>query len=265
MNKLDYNRYINFIASRKNRIIDKDEYVEMHHIIPKCYSGNQGKEKLNIIELTAREHFIAHMMLWKTFGGKMTHAFNMMLVSSNKKHQRYIKLTSRQYELLRKDSADFTRKLRKGKKIEEVYAPEKLINVKKMKRKWVTNGEKSRMILVEDLDTFLKENKDYKLGHFLHSEETKSKMSRAREGKDYSYMMGDKNPAKREEVGEKISLANKGRKSSEVSKQKLSKLRTGTIWVNKNDVNKVIKKEELQIYLMEDWKPGRVKKKKVRD
>ena len=55
-------------------------------------------DKTNIIKLTLREHFIAHLILWKCYGQKMAHAFHLLTVTKIKKH-----LTSRQFETLRKE------------------------------------------------------------------------------------------------------------------------------------------------------------------
>ena len=38
-------------------------YCEAHHIIPRCLNGSDDSN--NIVNLTAREHFIAHYLLWK--------------------------------------------------------------------------------------------------------------------------------------------------------------------------------------------------------
>lgn len=60
-------------------------------------------DKSNIICLTLREHYIAHMLLWKCYGRGMTYAFNMM--TSIPSRGPGIRLTSRQYESLRRDVA----------------------------------------------------------------------------------------------------------------------------------------------------------------
>ena len=88
-------KYINFINSRSSRIIPEKTYTENHHVLPKCYGGNESQE--NLIKLSAREHFIAHWMLWKACGGKMTYAFNCML-TLNKKCK-----SSKHYVLLREN------------------------------------------------------------------------------------------------------------------------------------------------------------------
>jgi len=67
-------RYERFIYSLKQQYIEG--YCEEHHITPKCFGGTN--EKNNLIRLTARQHFVAHHMLWKAYGGAMSRAFFMM-------------------------------------------------------------------------------------------------------------------------------------------------------------------------------------------
>ena len=79
-NKHYLDRYLKFISSRNLRSIPADIYTENHHICPKAKDmfpeyKNLKEFKWNSIILTAREHFIAHWMLWKAFGGSQVHAF----------------------------------------------------------------------------------------------------------------------------------------------------------------------------------------------
>lgn len=108
--------YDALISKAKNRNIPEG-YVEEHHIVPKCLDGNDDRE--NLVLLTAREHFIAHIFLAKIHGGALWHAAHMM---SNM--GRY---TNRKYEVIRKEHAklvgDFMRGRKKpeghGKKVSE--------------------------------------------------------------------------------------------------------------------------------------------------
>lgn len=54
-------RYAKFIQSRKSRIIPEGVPTQMHHIIPKSLGGTDVE--LNKIELTDKEHFVAHHLL----------------------------------------------------------------------------------------------------------------------------------------------------------------------------------------------------------
>jgi len=55
--------YFNIIYHAQNRQLNKNIYVEKHHIIPKCMNGDNSIN--NIAVLTAREHFICHKLLIK--------------------------------------------------------------------------------------------------------------------------------------------------------------------------------------------------------
>lgn len=61
-------RYINFINSRPEREL-KQRGFHTHHIYPRSIAIKNNVEEYNgdwnLIELTPREHFIAHMILWK--------------------------------------------------------------------------------------------------------------------------------------------------------------------------------------------------------
>ena len=76
--------YDSIIQKANNRILSG--YKEKHHILPRCLGGKDNKENLAI--LTAREHFIVHMLLCKFTTGKarikMLYAFNFMSVVRNK-------------------------------------------------------------------------------------------------------------------------------------------------------------------------------------
>ena len=88
------NRYNSFIGALKEQTIDG--YCEIHHIIPRSSGGTNSKD--NLIALTARQHFIAHWILWKAYGNNMARAFFMM---SN--FGKYGKVNSKVYSNARQD------------------------------------------------------------------------------------------------------------------------------------------------------------------
>ena len=67
------NKYTKWYIS----IIENSKYVngygENHHILPKCFKLGGEKSSENIVKLTAREHYICHLLLAKMFEGKMKH------------------------------------------------------------------------------------------------------------------------------------------------------------------------------------------------
>ena len=90
------NRYLKFIDSCKNKEIVG--FYEKHHIIPRSLGGSD--KATNLVKLTARQHFIAHLMLSKMFKSnsyiKMHHAIWNMV-----NRDKGVRTTSRTYEMLR--------------------------------------------------------------------------------------------------------------------------------------------------------------------
>lgn len=69
---MNYQRIYNEIISNaviRNSQKSDSVYTESHHIIPKCLGGTDTES--NIVNLTAREHFIAHYLLAKIHGGSL--------------------------------------------------------------------------------------------------------------------------------------------------------------------------------------------------
>lgn len=101
----NYTRYITFITSRPKRDLRKENNYNIHHILPKSMGGTN--EENNLIKLTEREHFIAHLILWNCGYTEMSRAFWIMN-NTGVKHEGL--LTSRQFERLRLDkSLDISR------------------------------------------------------------------------------------------------------------------------------------------------------------
>ena len=98
MNLHYINRYNRYIDSLKGQVVSG--YSEKHHILPKAFGGSD--DATNLIELTARQHFVAHWILSRAHGGKMANAFWLM-VHATKKNSRYDGFVlSRVYEEARK-------------------------------------------------------------------------------------------------------------------------------------------------------------------
>lgn len=89
--------YERFITKCRLRKGIKGDFYEVHHIVPKSIGGNN--DRTNLIKLTPREHFFAHLLLSKMYDGesqiKMAHALRMMSGISRAKKR----ITSKSYEL----------------------------------------------------------------------------------------------------------------------------------------------------------------------
>lgn len=84
-----------------NRGVVIGQYKEDHHIVPKSMGGSDCKS--NIVQLTAREHFIVHWLLKNIHKNKpMTYAFFSMTKMGNSSQDRY---TSHSFKYARKNMA----------------------------------------------------------------------------------------------------------------------------------------------------------------
>jgi transposase-like protein len=93
--------YYNIIQRAQSRVLPSDIYTEKHHIIPKSIGGTDSAD--NLVKLTAKEHFICHLLLVRMTSGlyrrSMAYAAWKMTFMDNR--PRY-NPCSRTYEMLRK-------------------------------------------------------------------------------------------------------------------------------------------------------------------
>jgi len=96
--------YNNIIASAKIRVLEG--YLESHHILPKRLGGSN--DSTNLVNLTAREHFICHWLLTKIYckgeeHWKMLNALRIMRAENTNQVRYETKITSRVYEKLKEE------------------------------------------------------------------------------------------------------------------------------------------------------------------
>lgn len=109
---MDYKKHYDLLINRaKGRILE--EYKESHHIIPRCMGGSDDSS--NLVVLTAREHYIAHLLLVKIYPKHygIVKAAMMMSVCSNEKQERCI--NNRTYGWLKELHSEAMSKSQKGK------------------------------------------------------------------------------------------------------------------------------------------------------
>lgn len=114
---MDYERiYREFIADRKGKP-KPDGYTERHHILPRSLGG--GNEPENLIDLTAEDHFFAHLLLARVHGGGMWHALNVMAngpqVGGRDSSVRYAAMRRRWYGIAKREFAAAHSKRMKGR------------------------------------------------------------------------------------------------------------------------------------------------------
>lgn len=225
-------------AQFENRSKSNTLYYERHHIIPTALGGPDTIE--NKVLLTAREHFIAHWLLYKICKGieksKMAHAWFSMSRKSD--DQERLKISSRKYEIMKRAHSIAASDFHKGKKLTESQVKLRKYNNPNSKkiifkdvcflsisaaadyfgvtsnviRKYIKNDLPYEYLV--DLN-FRKKLKDNNISKSLKGKN---------KGKSYIEMYGEE---KSKELIEKRKLAKLGSTHSAESRKKLSAARRG--------------------------------------
>lgn len=105
-----YNNLINSRLSLQRERVKQKKcgiYFETHHIIPRCIGGTDVNE--NLILLTGKEHYIAHLLLWKIHGGVLFYAVWRMVHPTTTSGVG-AKVTARRFEFLREHQRENNRR-----------------------------------------------------------------------------------------------------------------------------------------------------------
>ena len=189
-------------------------YKERHHIVPKCIGGDNSTS--NLVQLTAREHFIAHKLLCKIYTANDKLLYALWMMSNCKTSNRTYKISSREYDSLRKLIAtQMSLKMKGVSKSEEHRRKNSQSKIGKLKsietRKKMSNSFKGRKFSRETRNKLSLAN----TGN-THSNETRLKISEASKGRIVS-----------PETRKKLSESNTGRLFSDDHRKKLSDAKKG--------------------------------------
>jgi hypothetical protein len=106
--------YNSIVSTAQQRNIDG--YVEKHHILPKSLGGTNKKS--NLVKLTAKEHYICHLLLTRMTKGlanrSMWHAAWKM-INQKRDYQHRYKVSSRMYASIKISNAKALSESNKGK------------------------------------------------------------------------------------------------------------------------------------------------------
>lgn len=74
--------YDALITRAATRHYQPNDYVEIHHIVPKCLGGSDATD--NLVALTPEEHYLAHLLLVKLYpeNRKLAYAASMLIPKS---------------------------------------------------------------------------------------------------------------------------------------------------------------------------------------
>lgn len=226
----------------------KDGIFEKHHIVPKSCGGSNDAS--NLILLTPREHFIAHLLLIHIYTGSSK--YKMIYAARRLAYRKdgTIVISARQYDYIKFHlrltpiPSEIREKIsngNKGKKLSDEHkrklsqrVPFVLSDESKKK---ISNSKKGVKLTSEHR---IKLSQSHK-GKIL-SDEHKIKLSNALKGKRQTKELIEKRTAAKigkpfpEDAKRRISEKLKGRKISEEHKQNISKSQKGLSKPRKNKI-----------------------------
>lgn len=243
-NKFYSKVYFSTIEKAVTRGWKKARGRERHHIIPQSLGGSNDKS--NLVYLSCREHFLCHWLLVKMTEGEYYHKMVYALMgmrAENKQQERYHTIfTARVYEKYRIEHAEYHSKLMKSKNLVPwnkgggTLTEEQLENVRYAARNRKPLSPESRA-----------KGNEKRKGQ-KRSQETKIKMSLAAKGKLKGPMS--------EEEKTKRSVKQKGVAKVKTHGANVANAVLGNISINKDNIEKKVKKDTLQSYLDDGWQLG---------
>ena len=208
MNK--YNQwYSNIIERARTRNLDC--YIETHHIQPRSLGGTD--DLTNIVNLTAREHFVCHWLLVKMTTGqdhhKMLNALRMMRAVKPGQQRYSTKITARVYEKIKQEYAELQSKQFTGKG-NGMYGKR---HTQEAKDK-ISQKNLGKKLTVEQIKNLKKAITGRKRNTF--SDDWRAKLSAAKQGKNNNRYGVTVSEETRKKIGDKI----RGRVQTEDEKRR---------------------------------------------
>jgi len=217
MNK--YTRwYSQIIANAQNRVTEG--YNERHHIQPRSLGGADTAD--NLVNLTAREHFVCHWLLTKMTAGedryKMINALRMMRAEKEGQQRYATAITSRVYESIKQEYAQLQSERIRGEKnpmYGRTHTEEAKRAIKeKNTGKRLTEDQVARQVAAQTG----RKRKPF-------SEEWRAKMSEKKKGENNPRHGVELSSDTRRKIGDKI----RGRKQTEEEKARRAEANRGKV------------------------------------
>ena len=181
--------YFNIIKLSTGRTIDG--YCERHHIIPRSLGGSNDSN--NIAFLTAREHFICHLLLVKMTVGSDQHKMHHAAWTIARTRTGRIKVCARTYEILKMNATAKLKELQTG------------VPRGPMSEQHKQHIREATLRRYQNPDERMKTGNSQK-GKVI-STETRANMSSAKKGKTHPATYGMRGKSHSPETKEKMRLA----------------------------------------------------------
>lgn len=204
--------YNDLVDKARPRGLDKSKlegYYEKHHILPKCMGGKDTED--NFVLFTAREHVVAHHLLWRANpkNHSLMWAYSRTLNTKegklrNSRQVEYLKIVKSEVMRNREISDETKEKIRqtlKGRKV-----PREVVEKSRKKNTGRKRSAETKALLSLRRQELLESG-------WQHTEEAKKKISEASRGREVS-----------EETRKKLSDINKGKEIPEHQRKLLSEI-----------------------------------------
>jgi hypothetical protein len=192
---MNYQRHYDLLIAKAQARIGVNGYAEKHHIIPKSLGGSNAKS--NMVTLTGREHFVAHMLLARIHGKGLWQAAVMMKNKSAVQPGRVG--NSRLYEMAKREWVAH---------LKNQTRPEHVVQAVRAARTGSKASEETKAKMSAARKGRARSGDP---ANWKHSEEAKARMGEAHKtlnsGARLPKMYGADNPMQRPENRAKISAA----------------------------------------------------------
>lgn len=213
---MDYKKHYDQLITTRRARLSHEGYREIHHVIPKSMGGCDDIS--NLVSLTAREHFIAHWLLWRIHRNKQT-AFAFFCMQKWKKknakmfssiaYQEAREAMSREASIIMSKQTHWKGRKQTAEHIEN--------RVKKLRNR-------SRNLSKETCEKISQSMKKYRSENpLIFSDEHREKLSQAaKKLKGFKHSEESRRNMSLASIGKSPTKGNTGNKHTEYSKRKMS-------------------------------------------
>lgn len=192
---MNYQKIYDDLIAKRIQDVNTTAFCEKHHIKPKSIYPELEHESSNIVRLTYREHFVAHLLLvkiYKQLGDKVNEQKMANAVMRMSRHKKYERISSREYDKIK--SSLKGNGPNKGRKF-SLEARKHMSEAQKGKTPYnkgkrgllytVNNGKITKMIPCAELNNYLNDGwvRGRIKGQYKLSASTRLKISAATKGK----------------------------------------------------------------------------------
>ena len=209
--------YDALITSRKNRSLIEGQYYERHHIIMRSMGGSNDEN--NLVYLTAREHYLAHWLLWRIHRNRQTafafRAFSTLFNNDRLKNRKF-ECSSRSYAEAKEAFSTTQRAALLGKINTNNSKPviQKTVNGTFV-REWVSAKEAQRTLNISHVhDCRRNERKitggfhwEYKNGYTKRERKISNRSRKARNCTSVAQFLNDEKIAEFESITQAVYLS----------------------------------------------------------